>query len=96
MLDAIEKKGTDGARIHFGVGAQTVKGIIEKHGLQPSNYAFFCHDSWDEYKEVMPAEYEKVDGKEVLVKEEYTITHEAGSRYGIRYEELLCFILGAI
>lgn len=115
--DAIDVKG-EGARIHFGVGAQSVGEILRKHGLNPDDYAFYCYDKWD-------AEYEPVYGKRkvttevqvtkndaitgypfdttelVEVEEEYdtgekVCTLEAGERYGIRYEELLCFIIAAI
>lgn len=80
FTDSVKKKG-DKARIHFGVGAQTIGDIFRAHGLNPDNYGLFCYDEWDE-------EYEEIDGK--LVK-----TANAGNRYGIRYEELLCFIIGA-
>lgn len=47
MLDAVERKGGD-ARIHFGVGAQTVIGILESHGLDPMAYSFVCKDDLDD------------------------------------------------
>ncbi len=84
FTDAIEFKG-DGARIHFGVGAQTVKEILEDEGLNPFDYAFLCYDAWDATPEVLD--------------EEGNITVEAqpaGDRYGIRYDELAMFILNAI
>jgi len=74
--DAIVKKGSDMARYHFGVGAQSVKKILEDNGLNPDMYAFFCYDAWEEVKN---------DNGDI-------ITH-AGNRFGIRYEELLCFLL---
>ena len=66
FTDAVEKKGDD-ARIHFGVGAQTVGAIFEKHGLDPHDYALFCYDERGDV-----------------------------NRYGIRYSELLCFIICAM
>ena len=76
--DAIESKGVDGARIHFGVGAQTVKSVFEDAGLDPFKYALLCYDEWDEVAEVRDA-----DGN-------VTVPYlAAGSRYGIRYEEAL-------
>lgn len=116
--DAISKKGEDGARYHFGVGAQSVGEILRKHGLNPDEYAFYCYDKWD-------AEYEPVVGKRIVTKEEpvtkidaitgcpfdtietieeeeyyntgeKVCTLEAGENYGIRYEELLCFIMAAL
>lgn len=81
MLDAVALKRED-ARIHFGVGAQTVHRIMEDNGLDPHNYAFFCFDEWE-------AQLGVIGGIEV-------ITQKAGNRYGIRYDELAMFILAAI
>lgn len=80
--DAIENKGEEEARIHYGVSAQEVADIFIKNGLNPNKYALFCYDKWD-YK---PAEY---DNEGNLLVEEI----KAGDRYGIRYDELLVFIL---
>lgn len=84
FTDAIELKGKASARIHFGVGAQTVGSILTKHGLTPEDYAFWCKDEWEESAEVSinPETLEKV----VTVK-------PAGVRYGIRYEELIMFLM---
>jgi len=71
--DAVEAKGESGARIHVGVGAQTVKAIFESHGLVAEDYAILCYDEW--------------------VDEE---TGETRNRYGVRYEELLAFIISAM
>lgn len=162
--DAVNEKG-ETARWHFGVGAQTVKAIMESHGLVADEYGFFCHDEWAEEtkqrqinegetttvtktREVQATEtvseevtsIELIDGQYVqvtnevyaevplydefdlyedgeiigthkvprMITEEYTedvatepvyetvITREAGDRYGIRYDELAMFILGAL
>lgn len=92
-----DEKG-DGARWHFGVGAQTVGSIMEKHGLNPSMYGFWCYDEWDaEYAPVMT---DIVDAEGFVIGQEKTgevvCTLEAGNRYGIRYDELAMFILSAI
>lgn len=76
--EAIENKG-DNARIHFGVSAQQVGQILQKHGLNPDAYGFFCFDEWEQ---------EQDDEGNVLM--------EAGNRYGVRYEELLAFIISAL
>jgi hypothetical protein len=47
FLDAIRDKG-DAARLHVGVLAQQVVGIMLAHGLDPDRYAFICHDQWEE------------------------------------------------
>ena len=88
--DSVEKKG-DGARIHFGVGAQTVKAVFEKHSLDPDAYALFCYDEWEAEEEV-PAEFDS-NGVKVI---EGRPAREAGGAYGIRYDQLLAFILAAL
>ena len=86
---AISEKGENNARIHFGVGAQTVIDIMESHNLIPNNYSFICYDEWEEEAALFNEDEngEKQESKPKL---------EAGNRYGIRYEELLCFIIGAM
>ena len=76
--DAIAEKGIDTARIHFGVGAQTVKTAFENAGLDPFKYGLLCYDEWEEIQEVK--------NESGAVIQEY---QAAGSRYGIRYEEAL-------
>lgn len=50
FTDSVTDKGEQSARIHFGVGAQTVHDILIKYGLKPSDYAFWCYDEWgDEF-----------------------------------------------
>lgn len=83
FTDSVDAKG-DKARYHWGVGAQTVASIMSKHGLDASDYGFFCYDEWG--------------ADEVLDDEGNIITQkvEAGNRYGIRYDELIMFILASI
>ena len=83
--DAIETKGIDNARIHYGTSAQEVIETFKKHGLDAFDYAMVCYDEWKEQEEE--------------TDEEGNITQPyrpAGNRYGIRYEELLCFIISAM
>lgn len=82
--DAIKLKG-DSARIHYGVSAQQIGNIMQSHGLDPNAYGFFCHDTWEDQAAVIN------DNGETL--EEAVV---AGDKYGIRYDELLCFIIAAI
>jgi hypothetical protein len=86
--DAVSKKG-DNARIHTGVIAQDVKEAFESEGLDPYSYALFCVDVW----------YEK-DGRACDEEEiPYTVYDEGVkevTRLGIRYEELLCFMIAAL
>jgi hypothetical protein len=81
---AIEKKG-EGARIHFGASAQQIGEIMTSHGLDPNRYGFYCYDEWEEKQEIKNEKNETI--------QEY---RPAGNRYGLRYEELLAFIISAL
>jgi hypothetical protein len=84
MSDAVARKG-DGARIHFGVIAQNVREAFVSNGLDPHTYGMFCHDSWD--------------ASDSIVSDDGTVicpAREAGDQYGIRYDELLAFIIAAM
>lgn len=93
--DAVESKG-DAARVHAGVVAQQVRDAFASEGLDAEEYAFFCHDSWDDEWE----EYDVVDVEAVLdsngdivvpaiTHRERHLIRPAGDRYGIRYSEAL-------
>lgn len=100
--DAIDAKGADEARLHFGVGAQTVGNIMRKHGLDPERYGFWCYNEWeDEWEdEIITTENVNPDTGEITYTHAMTgnkvKVKNAGSRHGIRYEELLCFIVAAM
>lgn len=76
-LDRVEAKG-DGARWHFGAMAQRFVEAFERHGLNAHDYAFICYDEWGFSPEVVG------DDGEVIFQ-----SVEAGSRYGIRYEQAI-------
>lgn len=82
--DAVAKKG-DGARIHFGVLAQDVKEAFEDEGLVAEEYGVLCYDEWDEKPEVKDSEDNIIQASE-----------PAGNRYGVRYDELLVFIIASL
>lgn len=86
--DSVIKKG-DGARIHTGVIAQDVQAAFKNEGLDPYQYGLFCSDTWYE-----------VDGKPCDEEgNDYTAADEGVieiTRLGLRYEELLCFVIGAM
>ena len=84
FTNSVNDKG-EKARYHWGVGAQTVANILQKHGLVATDYGFFCYDEWDAVDEVLDD-----DGNII------TTAQEAGNRYGIRYDELIMFILAAV
>ncbi len=81
---AVEKKGDD-ARIHFGVMAQQVAQVFRDEGLDPERYALFYYDEWDETPEIRDEEGNVIS--------QYS---PSGNRYGIRYNELLAFVIGAL
>lgn len=82
--DAVKIK-SDGARIHFGVGAQTVGNILRKYGLDPNNYAFWCYDEWDD-----------IYAPEVLIRSVKTMKQESGTTRNIAQEGRLLLNLLAI
>lgn len=81
----IVKKGVNGARWHYGVGAQQVGNILRSHGIDPALTGFWCYDEWSD----APATYDDF-GNELSPRV------EAGNQYGINYIELCMFILAAI
>jgi hypothetical protein len=81
--DAVQVKG-DGARIHFGVIAQDVMSAFQAEGLDPMRYGVVCFDEWEAKEAVMDE-----TGAEIVPAQ------LAGNRYGVRYEELLCFLMAA-
>lgn len=85
--DAVQLKG-DGARIHVGVIAQEVAAAFEARGLDPERYALFCRDDWEDQVERIVVDGEPTDEFQVVVP--------AGSRLGIRYEEMLSFVVAAL
>lgn len=85
---SVAEKG-DGARIHTGVIAQDVFAAFAAQGLDASRYALYCSDTWYE-----------VDGK---VLDEHGNNYNANSpnavsktQLGIRYDELLAFIIAGM
>jgi hypothetical protein len=101
--DAVQAKGS-AARIHFGVLAQDVKAAFEAEGLDPFAYALICHDEWADEFVHHPAQYRDSeiigpDGNstQILVKDAWDEkTLSSGNRYGVRYDELLAFVISAL
>jgi hypothetical protein len=44
-LEAIERKGSDRARLHVGVTAQAVRDAFLAEGEDPARWALFCEDA---------------------------------------------------
>lgn len=84
FIDAVAQKG-DKARLHFGVIAQQVKLSFENHGLNPFAYGILCYDEWEEQPEV-------INDKGDIVQH----YHAEGDRYGVRYDELMIFMLSVL
>jgi hypothetical protein len=93
--EAVKKKG-DAARIHVGIIAQDVQSAFESEGLDAHRYGLFCYDSvWIRIEENDDL---KTGGK-VVQKIPCSETEEGAiceTRYGIRYEELLAFIMASM
>ena len=88
--DAVETKGAD-ARIHVGVVAQEVEQAFIDAGLDPNRYALFCRDTW----------YEVGDTELTNNTPEDEVTADTPgavekTRLGIRYDELLAFVIAAL
>lgn len=83
--DAVAEKGSS-ARIHFGVIAQDVEAAFTAEGLNAENYALLCYDEWVAEDAVIDQETGDVISE----------AKPAGNRYGVRYEELLAFVISAM
>lgn len=102
-----EEKG-EGARYHVGMIAQDVAAALKEEGLDPERYAFFIKDVWWEAEVVEETWLEDEEtGKPVeKVVHRYIRSFEteeaAGKgavrreRLGLRYSELLAFIISAM
>jgi cytoskeletal protein CcmA (bactofilin family) len=83
--DAYEEKGEE-ARIHFGIMAQDLRDAFSAEGLDASRYAMFCSDTW--WEDETGERHEEQD----LAPEGAVET----TQLGVRYDELLAFIIAAI
>lgn len=94
--DAVEKKGSEHARIHVGCIAQEIADAFASEGLDASRYGLFCYDEWeDEWEDVEVVDQEEVvapDGttaQERITHMERRLATPAGNVYSLRYEECL-------
>ena len=107
---AVEEKGDD-ARIHVGIMAQDLQAAFAAEGLDAGRYGMFISNTWWEKERVVPAVEEELDEEGNVIteaQESYTTTdvwdteEEADedavskTRLGVRYSELLAFIISAI
>lgn len=91
--DAVAEKGA-AARIHVGVIAQEVQTAFAAEGLDASRYGLFCSDTWWE-KEVQ-VERNGITSTEMLTSEISIDGYTERTRLGMRYEELLAFVISAL
>jgi hypothetical protein len=85
-IDAVAEKG-DNARIHFGIIAQDLEDAFTAEGLDAGRYAMFISTTWWEH------EGEKYN-EQAHIPEDVTATEV--TRRGVRYPELLAFIISSL
>lgn len=93
--DAVAEKGA-AARIHVGVIAQEVRDAFTAEGLDAARYGMFCSDTWWEREEEVEYKPAAEMRKKVVV---YATPVEGGvqkTRLGVRYDELLAFVIAAM
>ncbi|MDB4278364.1 tail fiber domain-containing protein [Deltaproteobacteria bacterium] len=81
-IDAVTEKG-DNARTHFGIIAQDLQAAFTAEGLDAGDYAMFISTTWWEHE----GEVYTKDAPEGAT---------AKTRLGVRYPELLAFIIAAL
>ena len=84
LIQSVEEKG-DNARIHFGIIAQDLQQAFINEGLDPAKYAMFCSDTWYEH-----------DGEIYTDRSEAPSEATEVTQLGVRYEQLLAFIIASI
>ena len=103
---AVVEKG-DNARTHFGIIAQDLQAAFAAEGLDASDYAMFISSTWWETQTEVPAveadEENGIEAKDAYTRiDTYNTAEEAPegatqrTRLGVRYSELLAFIIGAL
>lgn len=81
---AVENKG-DNARVHFGIIAQDLQEAFEAEGLDASDYGMFTSATWWEH-----------EGESYTSEEDTPEGATQKTRMGVRYSELLAFIIAGI
>ena len=100
---AVAEKG-DNARTHFGIIAQDLQDAFTAEGLDASDYAMFTSNTWWEKEisvDAVEADEENgIEAKEAYTyidtKEEATEGYTEKTRLGVRYNQLLAFIISAL
>jgi hypothetical protein len=99
-LEAIARKGADGARLHVGVTAQAVFAAFEAEGLDPWRYGLFCADPLAEEVETAPARVDPETGVLIAPQREArpVLDPETGLpmlRLGVRTDQLALLLAAA-
>jgi len=102
-IDSVAEKG-DNARTHFGIIAQDLQDAFTAEGLDANKYAMFCSDTWWEKEisvDAVEADEENgIEAKDAYTymdtKEEATEGYTEKTRLGVRYNQLLAFIISAL
>jgi len=103
---AVAEKG-EAARTHFGIIAQDLQSAFAAEGLDAGDYAMFISTTWWETQTEVPAvEADEENGIEAADAYTRTDTYDTAeeapegaaqkTRLGVRYSELLAFIIGAL
>lgn len=101
MRESVAEKGSS-ARYHFGVIAQEVVDAFTAEGLNALEYGVVCYEEWDDeweevYADVYVIDEDTGEGKVVeMATGEKRLVKKADNRWGVRYDELLCFILAGL
>ena len=105
-ISSVQENG-DNARIHFGIIAQDLQDAFTVEGLDAGRYAMFISDTWWETQTEVAAVEATEDTEAIEAVDAYTRTdtydtaEEAPegaterTRLGVRYNELLAFIISA-
>ena len=102
-IDSVAEKG-DNARIHFGIIAQDLQDAFTAEGLDAGDYAMFTSTTWWEKEisvDAVEADEENgIEAKDAYTymdtKDEATVGYTEKTRLGVRYNQLLAFIISAI
>ena len=101
--DKVAEKG-DNARTHFGIIAQDLQDAFTAEGLDAGDYAMFTSTTWWEKEisvDAVQADQENgIEAKDAYIyidrKNEATEGYTERTRLGVRYNQLLAFIISAI
>lgn len=85
----------ENARIHIGVIAQDVKEAFEAEGLDADRYSLFTSNTWWE-KEIVEVDEQGVETTKIEIYEEFEEDATERTRLGVRYTELLAFVIAAL